>query len=292
MQWKLLSLLSAAGLLFLAFMGRDGDKTAFEADREMIVMRQVAHKLLQFAGDSTSRVLPVNRVSDNEFHLSFESAFTFTPDSLVNIIHEIITVNRLPSDYIVQVVEPESEKVIFGYAILQSQQNNIVPCVGREQPVMKYGIVIRFSTDQDAPNRQSFYIAGTGLLLALSFSLIMQWKRKKKNITEPAVDDGFSRSETPTIGSFIFKPGELLLIIGNERIELTAKEARILQIFAASPNQIIDRSRLQKEVWEDEGVIVGRSLDVFVSRLRKKLEADPNVRLVNIHGKGYKLEVG
>jgi len=43
-------------------------------------------------------------------------------------------------------------------------------------------------------------------------------------------------------------------------------------------------------VWENEGVIVTRSLDVFISRLRKKLEKDPNVRLTNVHGKGYKLE--
>jgi DNA-binding response OmpR family regulator len=44
-------------------------------------------------------------------------------------------------------------------------------------------------------------------------------------------------------------------------------------------------------VWENESVLVGRSLDVFISKLRKKLEADPTIRIVNIHGKGYKLEV-
>jgi DNA-binding response OmpR family regulator len=49
---------------------------------------------------------------------------------------------------------------------------------------------------------------------------------------------------------------------------------------------------LQKEVWEDEGVIVGRSLDMFISRLRKKFEKDPLVKIVNIHGKGYRLDIG
>jgi DNA-binding response OmpR family regulator len=65
----------------------------------------------------------------------------------------------------------------------------------------------------------------------------------------------------------------------------------LLYIFASAPNEIIDRNRLQKEIWEDEGIIVGRSLDVFISKLRKKLENDSTVRLVNIHGKGYKLEI-
>ena len=50
-------------------------------------------------------------------------------------------------------------------------------------------------------------------------------------------------------------------------------------------------ARLQKEIWEDEGVIVGRSLDMFISKLRKKLEADPNIKIVVIRGKGYKLEI-
>ncbi|RYG36157.1 MAG: winged helix family transcriptional regulator, partial [Chitinophagaceae bacterium] len=58
-----------------------------------------------------------------------------------------------------------------------------------------------------------------------------------------------------------------------------------------SINETISRDTLQKEVWENEGVIVTRSLDVFVSKLRKKLEADENVKIINIHGKGYRLEV-
>ena len=55
-------------------------------------------------------------------------------------------------------------------------------------------------------------------------------------------------------------------------------------------NTIIYREQLQKDVWENEGVIVTRSLDVFISKLRKKLEKDPAIRIVNVHGKGYKLE--
>ncbi|NBP70070.1 MAG: winged helix family transcriptional regulator [Cytophagia bacterium] len=56
-------------------------------------------------------------------------------------------------------------------------------------------------------------------------------------------------------------------------------------------NEPITRDQLLKEGWEDEGVIVGRSLDVFISKLRKKLIKDPKVQITNIHGIGYKLEV-
>jgi DNA-binding response OmpR family regulator len=80
-------------------------------------------------------------------------------------------------------------------------------------------------------------------------------------------------------------------MLNEQTKDLTGTESRVLRIFALSPNETIDRSRLQKEIWEDEGVIVGRNLDMFISKLRKKLEFDPNIKIVVIRGKGYKLEI-
>ena len=95
-----------------------------------------------------------------------------------------------------------------------------------------------------------------------------------------------------TLGSVLFDTKNRKLIINGNTIDLTGTETRLLLIFASSPNKTIERNRLQKEIWEDEGVIVGRSLDMFISKLRKKLEFDPNINIVVIRGKGYKLEVG
>ena len=55
--------------------------------------------------------------------------------------------------------------------------------------------------------------------------------------------------------------------------------------------ELIPREKLLQEVWINEGVITGRSLDMFVSKLRKKLSSDPELRITNVHGKGYKLEI-
>lgn len=65
---------------------------------------------------------------------------------------------------------------------------------------------------------------------------------------------------------------------------LTETEARLLHLFALLPNETIPRSRLQKELWEEQGVIVGRSMDAFISKLRRKLEAEPKVSIVVIRG--------
>jgi DNA-binding response OmpR family regulator len=94
-----------------------------------------------------------------------------------------------------------------------------------------------------------------------------------------------------TLGSVVFDAKIRKLIRHGNAIDLTGTETRILLIFALSPNEIIERSRLQKEIWEDDGVIVGRSLDMFISKLRKKLECDPNIKIDVIRGKGYKLNI-
>ncbi|QHT66136.1 response regulator transcription factor [Rhodocytophaga rosea] len=81
------------------------------------------------------------------------------------------------------------------------------------------------------------------------------------------------------------------LQVRDQLIQLTQKEARLLQIFAVRPNQLIARDIIQKAIWEDDGYFVGRSMDVFISRLRKMLKADVHLKIVNVHGTGYKLEV-
>jgi two-component system, OmpR family, response regulator len=73
--------------------------------------------------------------------------------------------------------------------------------------------------------------------------------------------------------------------------DLTYREAKLLQFFCRHKNQLLDRDAILKAVWEDEGIVVSRSVDVFVSRLRKLLQNDPSVKFVNIHSVGYRFEV-
>jgi hypothetical protein len=292
MNGKRLLLAAAAGivLLLVGFVSKQTNNSSFDAAKEMIVMRQIAHKILQYAGDSTTQVSPVNRISSTAFQIPFQSSFSFKPDSLVQIIDRIIRSNQLPADYIVQVTEPKSNKVIFGYAILNNGQQNIVPCRGRNQPAVPYSIQITF---KDKPFAAGSWLIAAGVAL-LGLVAFMAWRIKRK----PVITDNGKQDETTSaansfsIGTYLFYADSQRLVYNNEEIILTSKEAKLLRIFAEAPNQIIDRNRLQKEVWEDEGVIVGRSLDVFVSKLRKRLEQDPAIKIVSIHGKGYKLEIG
>ena len=105
----------------------------------------------------------------------------------------------------------------------------------------------------------------------------------------------FRQGDTPhngtLLGSFTFYPEQNKLVKEAEEISLSRKECELLALFIAKPNEVIKREELTKKVWEDNGVIVGRSLDTYISKLRKKLQDDPSIKLTNVHGVGYKLEV-
>ena len=132
------------------------------------------------------------------------------------------------------------------------------------------------------------YILGSLVLLAFIGFMFLRTAKQEKTLPE---NSKHTDVETFTLGSTLFNTDTRKLMINGTAIDLTKTEARVLRIFALFPNEVIERRRLQKEIWEDEGVIVGRSLDMFISKLRKKLEFDPDIRIVVIRGKGYKLEI-
>ncbi|MHA4894164.1 winged helix-turn-helix domain-containing protein [Pedobacter sp. PWIIR3] len=255
-----------------------------DATMEMIVMREVGHKLLLQSGDSTSRVLPVKLLANNQYQITFEKKLGFLPDSLMKIVKESLATAGLSKDYIVNVQRYGSSQMVYGYAVLAQEQKSILACRGRMQPKDFYSINIQFKDNAIISSRQQRTIyMGMPILAVLGYGLYtFNMMRRKKRI--------LSAGEI-LLGNSLFNVADQYLVVNQEKKDLTEKETRLLEIFFQSPNQVIDRSRLQKEIWEDEGVIVGRSLDVFISKLRKKLEADTGLQLVNIHGKGYRLEV-
>ena len=264
--------------------GNIGLDNSFAASKQIIALRQVGHELLLQSGDSSSRVLPVSKISETEYQIRFEKKLTFQPDSLVSIVKRSLSVSGLSRDYIVSVLSCKSMEVVFGYAILKTEKDEIVPCSNRVQPKDCYLINIKF---QDhaliSTTHQKGLLQGMPIALALGYCIYAFVIVRKK--THPKAEKDIR------LGNTIFNPEGQYLLVADVRTELTPKETSILLIFAKNTNEVIDRSRLQKEIWEDEGVIVGRSLDMFISKLRKKLANDPSLQIVNIHGKGYKLNL-
>lgn len=245
-------------------------------------LRLVGHRLLLSAGDTKSRVLPIEKTTNEIYRIRFEKQLFIVPDSLVSIMREATALASLPGSYKVSVVDCSENKIVYSYTVAEpgSGSNDIITCLGRTLPLGCYFINIDYSLP---PEKKQIFLLGAGLsiLLLALYPIYHYFKTEKKPVP----------TTSQRLGNTNFNPKKRYLEIAGVRMELTDKEAKLLSIFASAPNEIINRETLQKEVWENEGIIVTRSLDVFISRLRKKLEGDPALKLVNIHGRGYKLEI-
>lgn len=91
------------------------------------------------------------------------------------------------------------------------------------------------------------------------------------------------------IGSFIFNSQKQTLTLGDKVTRLTTKESELLTLLAANANNVLERNFALKTIWVDDNYFNARSMDVYITKLRKLLKDDPNVSIINIHGKGYKL---
>ncbi|MCD2421232.1 winged helix-turn-helix domain-containing protein [Niabella pedocola] len=277
-----LVLLSFTSIICVAFSMTGNDD--YDVARREVLLRQIGHETLLQSGDSTSRVLPVKKLTENEYQISFEKAFSFQPDSLVHTTQRLLSKDPLASDYVVNVLNCTNAKVAYGYAISKNKKDDIVACLGRKQPLACYMINIKFKPTGIGTVTNKYFLGSLLGLAFVGFIFLRSVKPRK------ALPDSQPVGALP-LGSLSFDAEARKLMSNGKAIELTRTETRVLHIFALAPNQVIERSRLQKEIWEDEGVIVGRSLDMFISKLRKKLEFDPNIKIVVVRGKGYKLEI-
>ena len=91
------------------------------------------------------------------------------------------------------------------------------------------------------------------------------------------------------IGQFTFDTQKQLLCIGEEQRKLTTKENELLALLCSHANEILQRDFALKTIWIDDNYFNARSMDVYITKLRKHLKDDPKIEIINIHGKGYKL---
>ncbi len=91
------------------------------------------------------------------------------------------------------------------------------------------------------------------------------------------------------IGKFTFDTQKQLLELDGKQTKLTTKESELLSLLCAHANEILQRDFALKTIWIDDNYFNARSMDVYITKLRKHLKEDPSVEIINIHGKGYKL---
>ncbi|MCR5573369.1 MAG: response regulator transcription factor [Bacteroidaceae bacterium] len=91
------------------------------------------------------------------------------------------------------------------------------------------------------------------------------------------------------IGKFTFDIQKQILAINGEQTKLTTKESELLSLLCSHANDVLNRDFALKTIWIDDNYFNARSMDVYITKLRKHLKDDPAIEIINIHGKGYKL---
>lgn len=255
----------------------------YSSEKIKIVLRQIGNELLLLNKDSTSLILPVQELEDDSFQVSFQKELRFEPSQLVTVVKSNFRKVSFPNNYRVQVLQCTNGEVAYSYEMSENLEKTIIPCSDRILPKQCYHIQVRFLDNKKPKKNLMYYYIFIPLILGFLYREF--YLKREKKVKNDSISDN-----QKTLGSFLFYPDQNKLVKKAKEIKLSKKECELLQLFVSKPNQIIKREELTKKVWEDNGVFVGRSLDTYISKLRKKLEEDNSVKLINIHGVGYKLE--
>ncbi len=287
---RLLSLLLA--LPFLAWLlplERPKNQVELSPQKINLALRRTADGLLRASGDSTSRIPAIEQTAQNVWQVRLEQPFQY--EQLPALLQASLDLHGIQQPYNVAVRQCADATIDLGYHQLDFLQNkNMVPCGGRQAPSGCHYIEVTFL---EMTPKQWTWLGKTGLFLFLlsSLSVFFYLKRKKTQALERAENISQGENSWLHFGNSRLDLSNQTLVFGSTAQSLTFRETKLLQVFASHPNQLLERDFLLQEVWANEGILVGRSVDVFVSRLRKKLQPDPTLSIVAVHGVGYRMEV-
>ncbi|GAB2540011.1 winged helix-turn-helix domain-containing protein [Spirosoma aerophilum] len=278
------------GLLFVRFVGRNTrSESPYASGKVNLALRRTAHHLLRAAGDSTSKIPAVQQINSNTYQIQLGPTFDY--DQLPGLLQASLKLHNITSDYDVAVLDCERGEFQLGYSFSDLLNGNSIPCVGRAISAGCYVLQVAFNASPPADQRVPIWpiITLSGMLVGL---LVVSWSQKEGSV------EVNSSAPLPTVNPSLLYFGRssldvanLMLVANKDQHKLTYREAKLLNLLVSHPNQVLERDQILKLVWEDEGIIVGRSVDVFISRLRKLLQPDTTVKIAAVHGVGYRLEI-
>ncbi|MEJ7779104.1 MAG: response regulator transcription factor [Daejeonella sp.] len=167
--------------------------------------------------------------------------------------------------------------------------------LGKEIRKINPGIPIIFATAKAMiEDKSEAYSLGGDDYITKPFRIEELLLRINALLKRVAGPDNNGTSELPTkfdIGDYRFDYTAQLISNGAGQQKVSTKEAELLRLLCLKKNEVLTREEALISIWHDDNYFNGRSMDVFLSKLRKYLKEDPKVEIINVHGKGYKLLV-
>ena len=123
------------------------------------------------------------------------------------------------------------------------------------------------------------------------FSMEELMFRIKAILRRVSTNNSSDTNETYTIGEYLFDSQKQILEHGKKQLKLTTKESELLRLLCNNKNNVLERNFALITIWQEDSYFNARSMDVYITKLRKYLKDDNSIQILNIHGKGYKLIV-
>lgn len=178
---------------------------------------------------------------------------------------------------LLDVMMPHKDGITLAKEIRQTDKN--IPIIFLTAKSMKEDTIEGFNAGGDDYITKPFSMEE--LLVRINAVL----RRTNKLRSQDTEEVNFS------IGKYNFNAEKQALQFGGNEQKLTTKESQLLRLLCVHKNDVLDRNFALKTIWHDDNYFNGRSMDVYIAKLRKYLKDDSKVEIINIHGKGFKLLV-
>ena len=174
---------------------------------------------------------------------------------------------------LLDVMMPRTDGITLAYRIRET--DNHIPIIFLTAKNMEKDVIDGFSAGADD------YITKPFSMEELLYRIEAILRRTRGS--SPDIRDEYA------VGKFRFYPLTQILTIGYQSFKLTTKESELLRLLCSHRNEVLERNFALKSIWIDDNYFNARSMDVYITKLRKYLKHDPSVSILNVHGKGYKL---
>jgi len=250
--------------------------------QHQLFLRAVGNEFLLQLGDSNSRVLPIHH-SGNSYEVSFDRLFSFEPDLLAFCAIKTLERYEVDGGYLIEVKECNQNDVVYSYMADLSQLDEEFPCKLRALPVSCYEfhftpISLSSISKLTKENPLIFQFLVSIFLVGLGILLVVIYRSNKNN-------------QYLKIGIYKLNKARMTLLYKGKETTLSNKEYELLKMLFLHLNETLERELLLNAIWSDEGSYIGRTLDVYISKLRKKLECDEKIKILNVRGIGYRLVI-
>mgnify|MGYP001170446156 CR=1 FL=1 len=234
------------------------------------------------AADTMSENISVEKRSANYYFVN--SNASVTNETVDTLIRKELAARNIQLDYEIGIYNAEDDSLIH-VTTVKSTANIIPEYATIEADAVQKNFAVMFPSRNNFLLGQSDFMAFALLIIALMIWFGYQYYQIKAG-------------ETKNINNHLLKVANCSLDVHNQQLtigqsnyQLTYKENQILKLFFENPNQVIERKVFLENVWEQDGFFVARSMDVFISKIRKYLKEDGKVKIENLRSIGYKMVI-